>query len=115
MPTALAKQTTRTHAHARKHAHTHARTHTHMSVTPRTCALQASAGVLEVCEVHSCANMVRTLQSAAAAGWRVLGAVADARAEKSRDVSVEQPTVLVMGAWFCEEAEEDGCLRCGAA
>eukprot|EP00955_Chlamydomonas_euryale_P084571 363984-Chlamydomonas_euryale.AAC.4 len=86
-----------------------------MSVTPRTCALQASAGVLEVCEVHSCANMVRTLQSAAAAGWRVLGAVADARAEKSRDVSVEQPTVLVMGAWFCEEAEEDGCLRCGAA
>lgn len=59
---------------------------------------KASAGVLEVCPVHSTSNMVRTLQQAVADGWDVLGAVgADQRAQECRRFKVTKPTILVVG------------------
>ena len=35
---------------------------------------KASSGALEMLPLHSCANLMRTLQTAADAGWLVLGA-----------------------------------------
>ena len=58
---------------------------------------KASAGVLEVSEIHTCQNMVKTLTQAVADGWDVLGAAADMRAIECRAVKLSKPTVLVLG------------------
>ena len=36
---------------------------------------KASSGALEMLPLHSCSNLMRTLQSAADAGWLILGAL----------------------------------------
>ncbi|GAX80762.1 hypothetical protein CEUSTIGMA_g8197.t1 [Chlamydomonas eustigma] len=58
---------------------------------------KASAGALEVAEVHSCQNMVKTLSQAVVDGWEVLGAASDTRAKDCRSVALTKPTILVMG------------------
>lgn len=52
-------------------------------------------------EVHSCSNMVKTLTQAVADGWQVLGAAADSKAQDCRSLSVNQPTILVVGECCC--------------
>lgn len=54
--------------------------------------------------MHSCQNMVKTLQAAVDDGWQVLGAMMDQTAMSSRDVRVARPTILVMGEYVLEEA-----------
>jgi 21S rRNA (GM2251-2'-O)-methyltransferase len=59
---------------------------------------KASAGVLEVIELHSCNSLPRTLLDAREKGWLVLGAAAGQSSKSCRDVAVAQPTVLVVGS-----------------
>ncbi|GJP34186.1 hypothetical protein CLOM_g18641 [Closterium sp. NIES-68] len=60
---------------------------------------KASAGALEIMEVHSCANMMRFLARSAANGWLVVGAAADPSAIPiSRLSTGGSPTLLVLGS-----------------
>lgn len=58
---------------------------------------KASAGAMEAMPVHSAQNLPRTLAAAAAAGWQVIGATSDPTSINCLDVSVSQPTLLVLG------------------
>ena len=58
---------------------------------------KASAGAMEAMSVHSAQNLPRTLAAAAAAGWQVIGATSDPTSVNCLDVSVRQPTLLVLG------------------
>lgn len=58
---------------------------------------KASAGAMEAMPVHSAQNLPRTLASAAASGWQVVGATSDASSVNCLDVTVRQPTLLVLG------------------
>ncbi len=59
---------------------------------------KASAGAMEAVRVHACPNLPRTLSEAAAKGWAVLGASAEAESEDCSAVAVSKPTVLVVGS-----------------
>lgn len=58
---------------------------------------KASAGAMEAMPVHSAQNLPRTLAAAAAAGWQVIGATSDPTSINCLDMSVTQPTLLVLG------------------
>ena len=58
---------------------------------------KASAGAMEAMPVHSAQNLPRTLAAAAASGWQVVGATSDPASLNCLDVSVKQPTLLVLG------------------
>ncbi|KAL3133142.1 hypothetical protein ABBQ38_007036 [Trebouxia sp. C0009 RCD-2024] len=58
---------------------------------------KASAGAMEAMPVHSAQNLPRTLAAAAAAGWQVIGATSDPTSMNCLDVSMTQPTLLVLG------------------
>lgn len=58
---------------------------------------KASAGAMEAMPVHSAQNLPRTLASAAASGWQVVGATSDPSSLNCLDVTVRQPTLLVLG------------------
>ncbi|CAI5984795.1 unnamed protein product [Closterium sp. NIES-64] len=60
---------------------------------------KASAGALEIMQVHECSNMMRFLARSAANGWLVVGAAADPSAIPiSRLSSGGSPTLLVLGS-----------------
>ncbi|CAI7774219.1 unnamed protein product [Closterium sp. NIES-53] len=60
---------------------------------------KASAGALEIMQVHECTNMMRFLARSAANGWLVVGAAADPSAIPiSRLSSGGSPTLLVLGS-----------------
>lgn len=58
---------------------------------------KASAGALEVVQLHSCRNLPRTLLDAGQKGWAVLGAAAGRDAVPCSSVAVDRPTILVLG------------------
>ena len=58
---------------------------------------KASAGTMEAMPVHSAQNLPRTLAAAAATGWQVVGATSDPTSLNCLDVTVRQPTLLVLG------------------
>jgi 21S rRNA (GM2251-2'-O)-methyltransferase len=58
---------------------------------------KASAGSLELLQLHATRNMPRTLADAADSGWSVLAASAERGSQPLTDVVVEAPTILVMG------------------
>ncbi|GFR43989.1 hypothetical protein Agub_g5134 [Astrephomene gubernaculifera] len=60
---------------------------------------KASAGSLEVLQLHSCRNLPRTLLDARDnKGWRVLGAAAGSGSQPVGQVRVDGPTILVLGS-----------------
>ncbi|CAG9466791.1 unnamed protein product [Pedinophyceae sp. YPF-701] len=59
---------------------------------------KASAGALEVMPVHAVGNLMRWLHRCQEEGWEVLGAEAGEDSVDIREVSVESPTVLVLGS-----------------
>lgn len=58
---------------------------------------KASAGAMEVMAVHSTKNLPRTLAAAEADGWLVIGATADAHASDVCAITLDRPTILVVG------------------
>lgn len=70
--------------------------------SPLTAAVsKASAGAMELMQVHSCRNLPATLQMAREAGWRVLGADGGPNSisiSELQGARSGQPTVLVMGS-----------------
>lgn len=83
------------------------------SAPPTPVVSAASAGALEVCQVHSTTNLPKTLNAAKAKGWSILGAAASApygmideatgEAVVCQDlneveVSESKPTILVLGS-----------------
>ena len=58
---------------------------------------KASAGAMEIMNVHSAQNLPRTLAAAAAAGWQVVGAASESSAVNCRDIKLTKPTLLVLG------------------
>lgn len=58
---------------------------------------KASAGAMEAMPVYSAQNLPRTLASAAASGWQVVGATSDPSSVNCLDITVRQPTLLVLG------------------
>ena len=58
---------------------------------------KASAGAMEAMPVHSAQNLPRTLAAAAASGWQVVGATSDPTSLNCLDVTMRQPTLLVLG------------------
>jgi 21S rRNA (GM2251-2'-O)-methyltransferase len=68
-----------------------------------TCPLtpavsKASAGALELMDVHAARNLPRTLEAAKEAGWVVAGAALEQSVEPSELEHAEKPTVLVLGS-----------------
>jgi rRNA methylases len=84
------------------------------SAPPSPVVSAASAGALELCQVHSTSNLPRTLHTAKEDGWRILGAAAMApsgmldpqtgepvQCLNLRDVKTDEsqpPTILVLGS-----------------
>lgn len=58
---------------------------------------KASAGAMEVMAVHSAKNLPRTLAAAEADGWLVIGASAEVHATDVCDITLDRPTILVVG------------------
>jgi tRNA G18 (ribose-2'-O)-methylase SpoU len=74
---------------------------------------KASAGALEVMEVHAVKNLPRTLADAAERGWEVVGASGERGAPPLAGARVARPTVLVMGApGGARAVERHGCRCC---
>ena len=65
------------------------------SLTPTVS--KASAGAMELMEVHAARNLPRTLEAAKEAGWAVVGAALERSVEPS-DLDAAKPTVLVLGS-----------------
>ncbi|XP_076917980.1 uncharacterized protein LOC143578211 [Bidens hawaiensis] len=59
---------------------------------------KASAGSLELTELRSCKNMMQFLASSAENGWRVLGGSVSSRAMAIKEVTTDEPTILVLGS-----------------
>lgn len=58
---------------------------------------KASAGAMELMEVHAARNLPRTLAAAAADGWQVVGAALERSVEPTA-IDATRPTVLVLGS-----------------
>jgi len=58
---------------------------------------KASAGAMELMEVHAARNLPRTLDEAREAGWQVVGAALEKSIEP-HEVDARRPTVLVLGS-----------------
>ena len=65
------------------------------SLTPTVS--KASAGAMELMEVHAARNLPRTLEAAREAGWAVVGAALEKSVEPS-ELDAAKPTVLVLGS-----------------
>lgn len=59
---------------------------------------KASAGAMEVMQVHTCTNLPRTLGLAGEDGWTIVGAAAGEEAVACSQYALEGPTVLVLGS-----------------
>jgi 21S rRNA (GM2251-2'-O)-methyltransferase len=59
---------------------------------------KASAGALEVMTLHEIGNLPKYLTACVEKGWTVLGAEAGDDATEVREMTVRQPTVVVMGS-----------------
>mmetsp|Transcript_40629 Transcript_40629/g.96235 ORF Transcript_40629/g.96235 Transcript_40629/m.96235 type:complete len:238 (-) Transcript_40629:99-812(-) len=58
---------------------------------------KASAGSMEAFEVHSTDNLMRFLTSSKENGWEVVGAALDQASVPAAKVSLDKPTLLVLG------------------
>lgn len=58
---------------------------------------KASAGALEVMDVHGVASMPRFLKAAGESGWRIVGMGLGERAMGCKTVALERPTLVVVG------------------
>lgn len=59
---------------------------------------KASAGSLELIELHSCKNMMQFLANSVDNGWRVLGGSVSDKAISITEIRGNEPTVLVLGS-----------------
>ncbi len=59
---------------------------------------KASAGAMEVMQVHTCNHLPHTLGLAGEDGWTILGTSADVTAVPVSHYTLEGPTVLVLGS-----------------
>mmetsp|Transcript_10935 Transcript_10935/g.33532 ORF Transcript_10935/g.33532 Transcript_10935/m.33532 type:complete len:363 (+) Transcript_10935:365-1453(+) len=61
-------------------------------------ASKASSGALEQMPVHAVRNLPQFLQKCADNGWRVLGASMDTKAVPLKELSLDRPTLIVLGS-----------------
>lgn len=62
---------------------------------------KVSSGTMEVFPIHACRQMPKLLNSARAQGWNVIGSEVNEKALEYTEASIDAPTILLMGEFYC--------------